>query len=124
MDLAHRKEEVKSYIAREMIDLIGWADTIIILTQLGGKKLYFKSKEFPPFFSDLTEHFGLSRHSAIKLWKYFSGDIIDIPLVDKMLIVERNTAMRHDYEKGSIGISEIAKKYGVVWRHAYRIVCE
>ncbi|MFW2439101.1 MAG: Mor transcription activator family protein [Arenicellales bacterium] len=124
MEPVSNTQYVKSDIARELIELIGWADTTIVLTQLGGGKCYFKCKEFPPFLSFLVDRYGLPRHSAIKLWKHYRGDSIDFPLVEKLFIVERNTAMRQDYNAGGIGIAEIAKKYGVVWRHAYRIVCE
>lgn len=105
---------------QELIDLIGWSETLRLLKAKGGTAVYF------PKDPENAEHlkYVLERHTVAILCRQFGGrdSAVRLPKPDKMLLRLRNLQIVSEYHAGC-STGEIAARFGLSDRMIQNIVC-
>ena len=108
-------------ILQELIELIGMAETMLIIKAFPGESVYIPRN---PDTCTLLRKAGLSQESIVLLCERFPSDRIDyIPKYGKIVLRLRDDAIRRRHEAGAT-VASIAKEFGLVRRRIHQILAE
>ncbi|MCY1406802.1 Mor transcription activator family protein [compost metagenome] len=68
------------------------------------------------------DHLELARHVAYAICNTMGGGVFYLPRGDILKRAMRNSALYEDWRDGKSEIPELAKRYGLTWQSAYRII--
>lgn len=96
---------------RELVVLIGMAETLALLSARGGTPLYFAEN---PSASQLHQY--LKPESVEKLAKHYGRERMDLPKADKLVQQLRNHYIQESRERGLKSGRQLARELNLSWR--------
>lgn len=110
----------------EMIDVLGFADTQLVIDKFGGTRLYFMGDGYYNVIKTATND-----QIAKKLRQFFRGESVYIPRCDVALRLLRNLQFKADYDyltengmSGRMAMVKLCPKYGITDRTGWAILKE
>lgn len=127
LDLEQVKEVLPSVVL-EMIDLIGYANTLKMIEHFGGSEFWFSDGAH--YFPRLKAVLG--KECATQLRQYFNIEKVYIPRCDAALRLARNYQFKAEFDwltkskgiSGRLAMLELCPKYKITNRRAWEILRE
>ena len=111
--------------ARELVDVIGFDETIKVLRNFGGKRLFVPAKLIEGNSYKLVEELG--REIAEKLVDAMGGTRLEPPMIASVARLLRDNAIRSDYDRmcadgEQCPMDRLVDRYQVTQRHIRKVL--
>ncbi|HEC12289.1 MAG TPA: hypothetical protein ENI80_03425 [Acidiferrobacteraceae bacterium] len=101
---------------RQLIKIIGVAETCILLRQLGGTSITIPNRLHPL----MCIRQPLKRESLEALRREFDDQRVDLPKYDKIMMAIRDSKIREDLDKG-VSVEDLSAKHNLSERQIRNI---